>query len=750
MRKLCIALFFIFAAISSTWAQCADFGIFANGNLLGCEASVSTTVMYGDAFTLSIKPEDGDIKWKGSNFILSLNAVFKPIFENDAQILIYTVEREGISKTVIVNLTERSSYTVSFNPNGGSPTPPSQSVLKDSLASKPTETLTKTGYDFEGWDFNFNTPITATTTINAKWKAKTYTVKFETGGGGNVTSQMVSHGETASLPVPPPTKADYDFEHWELNGSPYVFSTPVTAPITLIAVWKPSKAAVTRDMLDYILPANLIYQGAPIEPITVGQKTNVVGTLGSITVLYDGKNSPPADAGIYAVSVSVAESSDYASAEISLGNIAINKKKVTLNINSAVAKNKAYDATTTANITSIDFDATELFQNDVVSANDYSASANFASPNVGTDIAVAVAVNWLSTGPLSKNYTLESPGFTTQANITQALGYLVINVLGKYELSNPVKPSIAAKNAFVENDSITWEYKMIGSANYSKTLPNKVGDWMVRASFNGTENYTGAADSAEFSVERGRDAVVAHKIMFDGSFAQDNDLSGKQRNYFVASQCNLKSATIQITVFESEIILSLGENNPQRGDMDADGFMLYEIPFSFGKPGVDTLFYKLMSKDGIYSERDTILIETPIPFDSVAMQKWNNVLFINNNPLTNGGYEFSDYKWFKNGNWAGEDQFYSAGPSSADTLSAKDIYKVTMHTADGMRISTCEGNPKSKVKTAPKSALKKQVLGINGKTAKSGSKIYNLKGSHVESTPAGIYIVGDKEWRSEN
>ena len=270
-------------------------------------------------------------------------------------------------------------------------------------------------------------------------------------------------------------------------------------------------------------------------------------------------------------------------------------------------------------------------------------------------------------------------------------------------------------------------------------MPDRVGNWRVRATLLETDNYTGAADSLILLVERDNMTGITFKV---SGFKPDTALSKKTKKYFVAGTnlCNIDSTIIQITVFEPEMVLSLGDI-PQRGE-PGDGFLHYEIPIKFGKPGLDTLIYTLLSKNESYRENDTILIETPIPFESIIGQKWKNVLFINNNPQTNGGYEFESYKWFRNERSVNGTQFYSAGPSSADTLNPKDIYKVTMLTTDGMRISTCEGSPKIKTPASPvKPAFTKQVLGINGKTAKTGSKVYNLKGSKTQDTPAGVYII---------
>lgn len=65
----------------------------------------------------------------------------------------------------------------------------------------------------------------------------TYTVTFDSNGGTEVESQLVTSGEVATMPVTP-TKEKYVLNYWALDGIEYDFSTPVTSNITLVAVWK--------------------------------------------------------------------------------------------------------------------------------------------------------------------------------------------------------------------------------------------------------------------------------------------------------------------------------------------------------------------------------------------------------------------------------------------------------------------------------------------------------------------------------
>lgn len=78
--------------------------------------------------------------------------------------------------------------------------------------------------------------------------ATVYTVTFDSDGGSEVASQQIVSGYTVKEPDTP-TKVDYKFSYWALNGVEYDFDTPVTSNITLVAIWKED---VEYTKLEYI------------------------------------------------------------------------------------------------------------------------------------------------------------------------------------------------------------------------------------------------------------------------------------------------------------------------------------------------------------------------------------------------------------------------------------------------------------------------------------------------------------------
>jgi len=684
-------------------------------------------------------------------------------------------------------------YKISFDTQGGPSIPTKIDVTYSKRVGPLPTPANRTGYEFSGWysAASGGTKYTEETiyqtadniTLYARWTAKKYKLIFSVNSSDGRVSpadkQVTYDAPVGTLPTP--TRAAFEFKGWYLtqacDGAEYKTTTiyQTDGETIIYAKWEFIKGTRPKiEMLNYSIPTGLVYKGAQITSLpTASQKLETYGRFGAITILYNGEATPPKNAGVYAISAYIAQdpSEDYDTATVSLGSMTIARAAATSSIISVTAKNKEYDAKTTAEIEDVNFNISPLYPGDIPSTSDYSVIANFATPNVGTGIAVSGTISWRANGPLSKNYSITpSPlTFTTTANITQATATLEIidSLFAKeppfYKYTEPVPPAAikVSKSSFIPDGAITFKYKRDGESDdaYTELPPNRVGWWYIKATLPETPNYTSAWDLKYFRVIRGNEKPVKDSIAFlsssssNSSFTRDSVLSNDpSRAYYVANECEIKNTTIRITIIgEPDIVLKLKYDSPHPNESVAGQY--YDIPFEFDKPGLYPLIYTLRSTDPdqiyLYEEEDTLLIETPIPFDGkIVKQKWNNTMFINNNPKSNGedgGYEFTDFKWFKNDTLVSDLQFYSAGPKSTDTLKTSDIYKVTMHTKDGARISTCKGNPKTiPLAATEKPAVTKQVLGINGKKAKPEQKVYDIYGAQRKDTPAGVYIIEDK------
>ena len=153
-----------------------------------------------------------------------------------------------------------TSYTVSYNANGGSGAPSAQTKWKDQALTLSSTVPSRTGHTFKGWATSAsgsvaysaggNYTANANVTLYAVWQAYTYTVSYNANGGsGAPSSQTKTYGATLKLSTTIPTRTNYSFLGWATSASGSVAyaagaNYTANANITLYAVWK----------LDYLKP----------------------------------------------------------------------------------------------------------------------------------------------------------------------------------------------------------------------------------------------------------------------------------------------------------------------------------------------------------------------------------------------------------------------------------------------------------------------------------------------------------------
>ena len=166
------------------------------------------------------------------------------------------VDRVGGTMTVVTSYTipALAKYTVSYNANGGSGAPGSQTKVYGTTLKLSSTKPTRTGYNFQGWATSSsgsvayaagaNYTANASVTLYAKWALKTYTVSYNANGGsGAPGSQTKTHGTTLTLSSTKPTRSGYNFKGWATSASgsvSYAAGAKYTAnsAVTLYAVWE--------------------------------------------------------------------------------------------------------------------------------------------------------------------------------------------------------------------------------------------------------------------------------------------------------------------------------------------------------------------------------------------------------------------------------------------------------------------------------------------------------------------------------
>ena len=146
---------------------------------------------------------------------------------------------------------EINQYTITVKPENGKA---DITITQDYGTPITAPTLTRDGYQFNGWDKAFPTIMPAENmTITAKWVVNQYTITFDTAGGSAVAPITQDYGTAITAPADP-TREGYTFIGWDK-------AIPATMPaenMIITAKWKVNQYTITFDTAG----------GSEIAPIT--------------------------------------------------------------------------------------------------------------------------------------------------------------------------------------------------------------------------------------------------------------------------------------------------------------------------------------------------------------------------------------------------------------------------------------------------------------------------------------------------
>lgn len=166
------------------------------------------------------------------------------------------VYKGTLSASGSISVGAKTKYTITYNANGGSGAPGSQTKWHGTTLKLSSTKPTRTGYTFQGWGTSAsdttpdwqpggNYTANASDTLYAIWKANTYAVKYNANGGSGAPAQQTkTYGQTLKLSTTKPTRTNYNFLGWGTSASTtkvsYAAGANYTAnaAITLYAVWE--------------------------------------------------------------------------------------------------------------------------------------------------------------------------------------------------------------------------------------------------------------------------------------------------------------------------------------------------------------------------------------------------------------------------------------------------------------------------------------------------------------------------------
>ncbi len=173
-----------------------------------------------------------------------------------------TIAADG--STVVKIYYDRETYTVTFNPDGGSTVPAQEGIRYQNKAEKPSDP-TKQGYQLEGWyngdtKWNFSDGVIENIELTAKWEEAdgiAYTVKvYEMGVDGSYgepTSQT-KYGKT-NAQVSASTTAESGFTYDEENAGNVISGTVAAdGSLVLKVYFKRNQYTVTYNPNGGVIP----------------------------------------------------------------------------------------------------------------------------------------------------------------------------------------------------------------------------------------------------------------------------------------------------------------------------------------------------------------------------------------------------------------------------------------------------------------------------------------------------------------
>jgi len=173
-----------------------------------------------------------------------------------------------------------TSFTVTFNANGGTGEMPSMIFTQGVSQTLPDNTFTFGDREFLGWNTKANGTgvaysdkqtivVTKSMTLYAQWEKYLYTVTFNANGGiGTMQPQTFTEGEAKALKANAFTRTNHPFAGWNTDpngtGTAYADMQEITVSqnMSLYAQWQNALYSVSGTKQVYFSQGNLQYQAS--------------------------------------------------------------------------------------------------------------------------------------------------------------------------------------------------------------------------------------------------------------------------------------------------------------------------------------------------------------------------------------------------------------------------------------------------------------------------------------------------------
>lgn len=258
--------------------------------------------------------------------------------------------------------------------------------------------------------------------------------------------------------------------------------------------------------------------------------------------------------------------------------------------------------------------------------------------------------------------------------------------------------------------------------------PLRVGTVKITAYQDGNENYQPATPVTRTLIIKSNATDVLDLLVDGVSYGRI------QKETYILLDCDPNKNTVSLEVLVNEGMTVKPSNH-----------VLVDV----SKYGIHKQEFEVFSEDGTKSTKYYVYLDKRFPTKNIVYQKYENVLLVNNNSNTNGGYKFIKYEWYKNNKLIGTQQAYSAGDEYGMKLDPSSIYHAVLTLANGTKVTTCPIeiilNKKQKLTVHPNPVSKNQTLQVHFDdeiTYDNSYTIYNVIGQLIHQ---GVFTEEKKE-----
>lgn len=265
-------------------------------------------------------------------------------------------------------------------------------------------------------------------------------------------------------------------------------------------------------------------------------------------------------------------------------------------------------------------------------------------------------------------------------NISAGANYSITFIKNNFEITKADITGIIFDDATFVYDALIKHIDIEGdlpegtAVSYNNNDQVNAGQYTVTANIDGGRNYFDLALYATLTI--GKATNLGRSIVINGT-KYDNP----EEAIYYSQDCGSLISNIPINIIMQNNAPIDGPTLINVATMKAG---LYRQDVTISSPNIaNPITYH-------------ITIERPFTADEILVQKFDNTLLVNNNPETNGGYKFIEYKWFKDGTPIGEGQVYSVGNTISDLLDEEARYSAILTTIEGDIIHVCPSVMKRK------------------------------------------------------